>query len=223
MYKRLRTDALAPALRQGVLVDGQFQIRYWATVWSTLTMSDAAPSSREKKLRFIDDLYVHADCVAGRGALDEALYGVDETQLAFILESWFVSIINRSPGTTTDEARWRTGFDFVSTIATWLSKSPSPGHAVSNVERKLHRLTHMYKQLHVARPHHEGSQFFRRVEPRAGCAASQRASHRMERRFPRRPVRSRASLGTAQSRPERSLGLNLVPQDLSNASGDRGD
>jgi hypothetical protein len=61
----------------------------------------------------------------------KAIYRIDDARLASILESWFVSLVNKSPGTPTGEARWRVGFDFVSSTVTWLSKSSALGHDVT--------------------------------------------------------------------------------------------
>jgi len=107
MYKRLRANALPATLRQGVLVDHAGVPRFWATVWVTLSLSDAASSSAERKLRFLDSLYCHADSMMGCGALDAAIHRIDVASLASILESWFVSIVNRGASTPNDEARWR--------------------------------------------------------------------------------------------------------------------
>lgn len=152
MFKRLTSDFLPPALRQDFLVDQTGVPRYWATIWSTLTLNDVAPSSREKKLRFLDSLYVHADETVGPGSLDRALCPFDEPLIATILESWFISIVNHGNNSQSDEARWRTGFEFVSQTATWLSKATLPGEDSRGIELKLHRLSHLYGQLHVARP-----------------------------------------------------------------------
>lgn len=152
MFKRLTSDFLPGTLRHDLLVDPHGIPRYWATIWATLALNDVAPSSREKKLRSLESLYLHADDTAGPGSLDRALCPFDETLVATILESWFVSIVNRGTRSSSDEARWRTGFDFVSQTATWLSKATFPGATSHNIELKLHRLSHLYGQLHVARP-----------------------------------------------------------------------
>jgi integrase len=152
MFKRLTSDLLPPTLRQDLLVDLAGVPRYWATIWSALTLNDVAPSSREKKLRFLESLYVHADETAGPGSLDRALCPFDEPLIATILESWFISIVNRGNSSPSNEARWRTGFEFVSSTVTWLSKSTLPGADSRGIELKLHRLSHLYGQLHVARP-----------------------------------------------------------------------
>lgn len=151
MFKRLTSDTLPASLRHDLLVDLAGVPRYWATIWSTLVLNDVAPSSREKKLRFLESLYIHADETAGPGSLDCALCPLDEPLLATILESWFISIVNRRSSSLGDEARWRTGFEFVSSMVTWLSKSTQPGEGLRSIELKLHRLSHLYGQLHVAR------------------------------------------------------------------------
>lgn len=152
MFKRLTSDFLPSTLRQDLILDLHGVPRYWATIWAALTLNDVAPSSREKKLRFLESLYVHADETAGPGSLDRALCPFDEPLIATILESWFISIVNRGDSSPSDEARWRTGFDFVSQTATWLSKATLPGATSHGIELKLHRLSHLYGQLHVARP-----------------------------------------------------------------------
>jgi integrase len=152
VFKRLTSDLLPSTLRQDILVDLAGVPRYWATIWSALTLNEVAPSTRDKKLRFLESLYVHADETAGPGSLDRGLCPFDEPLIATILESWFISIVNRGNSSPSDEARWRTGFEFVSSTVTWLSKSPLPGADSRGIELKLHRLSHLYGQLHVARP-----------------------------------------------------------------------
>jgi len=54
-----------------------------------------ADSTRLKKLRYLDNLYQHADELWGCGSLDDALASLDDGRLGQILESWFISIRNK--------------------------------------------------------------------------------------------------------------------------------
>lgn len=75
-------------------------------------------------------------------SLDDALGGLDDVRLAEILESWFVSIRNQAFVSSADELRWRTGFSFVSSVVTWLSKTTLPTERLKQIEARLHRLSH---------------------------------------------------------------------------------
>ncbi|WP_374347871.1 tyrosine-type recombinase/integrase [Chitinimonas sp.] len=125
--------------------------RYWATVWSIMAGAQLAPATLTKKLRYIENLYLHADYLRGNGALDEALAHLEEVILAEVLESWFVSIRNQATQTDADEARWQTGLDFVTSIVTWLSRSAIPNSRLKRIEERLHCLNFLYDQLHIRR------------------------------------------------------------------------
>ncbi len=144
-------DPQVPAPLRGVLLvdNAQRLPRYWAIVWSLMSSHDLAKSSQVKKLRYIENLYVHADRQLGVNALDDALGRLDDVVLAEILESWFISIRNQAFVGPADESRWRTGLAFVDSVVTWLSKSTLPTGRLQQIEARLHRLSHLYGQLHV--------------------------------------------------------------------------
>lgn len=125
--------------------------RYWAAVWSLLEGSSLARSSLTKKLRQIESLYAHTDLVFGPSFLDDALGTVNDALLSDMLESWFISIKNQSDIGPSDEARWRAGLSFVVCIITRLSKANLPTERLRRMEARLHRLSHLYGQLHVQR------------------------------------------------------------------------
>ena len=64
-------------LRGPILVDEFGLPRYWAAVWSTVSAAQLADSTHLKKLRYIENLYQHADQLLGRSALDDALGELD--------------------------------------------------------------------------------------------------------------------------------------------------
>jgi hypothetical protein len=76
---------------------------------------------------------------------------MNDSALAKILESWFISIRNQSVTTGSDEKRWQTGLSFVTSIVTWLSTSPSHNERLRQIEDRIHRLATLYQQLHVHR------------------------------------------------------------------------
>ena len=92
---------------------------------------------------------MHADRILGPNGLDDALADVDDGALADVLESWFVSIRNRSRATRADELRWHAGLGFVTDVLTWLSRSRIPDDRLRGIEERLHRLSTLYSQLHV--------------------------------------------------------------------------
>ena len=143
------SNSLVPASLSGpVLLDRHGLPRYWATVWSTASAGQLAASTHLKKLRYIDNLYAHAESLCGPGALDVALGSLDDATLAEILESWFVSIRNQPKTFGGDETRWQTGFGFVSSVVTWISKSGANSH-LQPIQSRLQQLSILYSQLHV--------------------------------------------------------------------------
>jgi integrase len=143
------SNAFVPASLSGpVLLDQHGLPRYWATVWSAASAGQLADSTHLKKLRYIENLYVHAESLRGPGALDDALGSLDDMALAEILESWFVSIRNQPKTFGGDETRWQTGLGFVSSVVDWISKSGANRH-LQLVQGRLQQLSILYGQLHV--------------------------------------------------------------------------
>jgi integrase len=152
----LLTDPLVPSsLRGALLIDNDQKLpRYWANVWALMSNHDLAASSQVKKLRYVENLYCHADRLFGKHALDDALASLDDVSLADILESWFISIRNQPIVGPADESRWRVGFAFVVSVITWLSKTTLPTDRLRHIEARLHRLSHLYGQLHIRQSRH---------------------------------------------------------------------
>jgi hypothetical protein len=113
-----------------------------------MTAGHLAESTHTKKLRYIEQLYSHADELRAHCSLDEALTVADDSCLATILESWFMVIRNRPAPTDNDEQRWITGLSFVTSVVGWVSKSDA-GKRIRRIEDRLHRLSTLYRQLHV--------------------------------------------------------------------------
>lgn len=150
MFIQLSHANVPRRLRGPILIDTFGFPRYWAAVWSTAATAEFAESTHIKKLRYIENLYCHADQLLGQSALDDALGALDEQRLATILESWFVSIRNRPNTTSADEKRWQTGLDFVSSVVAWVSKSQTD-ELMRGIDRRLQRLGTLYRQLHVSK------------------------------------------------------------------------
>ena len=151
MFQQLFGAAVPVALRGPLLVDDIGLPRFWTAVWSAMSAAQLADSTHTKKLRYLEDLYRHADSLHGANALDNALSELDDGVLAQILESWFVSIRNQPVVTGADEKRWQTGLGFVTAVVTWLSKSHVGDDRLRRIEQRLHRLSALYSQLHVRR------------------------------------------------------------------------
>ena len=151
MLEQLSDKLVPPGLRGPILVDQRGLPRYWAAVWATTSAAQLADSTHVKKLRYIENLYQHADQLRGMSALDDALGTLNDEVLAEILESWFVSIRNQPNGTDIDEKRWQTGLGFVTSVVTWVSKSQAADNRIRRIEERLNRLSTLYSQLHVRR------------------------------------------------------------------------
>ena len=148
MIIQLDNAQVPPNLKGPVLVDPKGIPRYWATVWSTATAGALADSTHLKKLRYLDNLYQHADDLRGCGALDDALASLDDEVLGQILESWFISIRNKPRTTPADETRWQVGFSFVMSVVSWIAKSNSD-RTLRQIEARLHQLSVLYSQFRV--------------------------------------------------------------------------
>lgn len=153
---RLLNDPQVPnSLRGALIVDDRYRLpRYWVNVWTSMSSSELAASTQIKRLRYVENLYAHADSLFGTSSLDDALGDLDDVRLAEILESWFISIRNQAYVGSADETRWRTGLSFVTAIVTWLSKTTLPTDRLRHIEGRLHRLSNLYGQLHVRKSKH---------------------------------------------------------------------
>lgn len=148
MIIQLDDSQIPQSLRGPILVDSKGLPRYWATVWSAVTTGALADSTHLKKLRYLDNLYLHADQLRSTGTLDDALTSVDDGALGQILESWFISIRNKPQTTPADETRWQVGFNFVRSVVSWIAKSDS-NRAMQQIEIRLHQLSVLYGQFRV--------------------------------------------------------------------------
>jgi len=149
MFIQIGTRAVPPILRGVVLVDSNHIPRYWSAVWLLVAGSQWATSTQTARLRYIENLYEHADRTFKINALDNALSELDEARLADILESWFVSLRNQPVATRSNEDRWQTGLAFVTSVANWLSKSADT--KMRQIEARLHRFSALYSQFHIRR------------------------------------------------------------------------
>jgi integrase len=149
MFTQLTAEIIPQQLR-GVAVVGTNQMpRYWPNIWILMAGHDWATSTQTVRLRYVESLYEHADLLWRPNVLDDALSALDGQALADILESWFISLRNQAIQTRSNEARWRTGLGFVTSVVTWLSASS--GAKLQAMEARLHRLSTLYSQLHIRR------------------------------------------------------------------------
>lgn len=179
MLKRLSCGWVPRNLQGPLLINGIGLPRYWATVWSVMSAAQLAESTHIKKLRCIEALYLHADNLYGESSLDAALGTSDEERLATILGSWFVAIRNQTEGLAGDEVRWRTGLAFVTTVLMWLPHDNAADHGTRPIALRLHRLSTLYRQLHVRKargtesirslPSSTVQALYEILEPEAAC------------------------------------------------------
>lgn len=143
------SDSIIPRNLLGpVLLDRRGIPRYWAAIWSIAAAGQLANSTHLKKLRYIGNLYLHADELCGDGALDDALGTLNDRALAEILESWFFSIRNQPRTSEADETRWQTGLGFATTVVTWVAKTDSDKH-LRKIESRLQQLSILYSQFRI--------------------------------------------------------------------------
>ena len=99
MFVQVSAAAVPRALQGVALVDSNHMPRYWAAVWLVIAGAQWATSTQTMRLRYIENLYEHADRSFKANALDDALSDLDDARLADILESWFVSLRNQPVAT----------------------------------------------------------------------------------------------------------------------------
>src|SRR5260370_22481057 len=92
VFQQLNGNLVPAALRGPALVSKTGVPRYWSAIWCAMSASDLADSTLTQRLRYVEDLYVHADELLGTGALDDALGTAPDQAVATILESRFISI-----------------------------------------------------------------------------------------------------------------------------------
>ncbi|KVD82943.1 hypothetical protein [Burkholderia ubonensis] len=73
MFVQIGADAVPRALRGVALVDGNHIPRYWAAAWLVVAGSQWATSTQTMRLRYVENLYEHADRAFKTNALDDAL------------------------------------------------------------------------------------------------------------------------------------------------------
>lgn len=147
MYSYLSRNNIPTELSGPLLIDQNGIPRYWATIWSIFSSGASAPSTLEKKLRFIETLYIFVDDLNGPGSLDQLLASLDIEEIGQAVEAYFISIRNR-PVTENSEKQWRTSLDFVKSILFWITKKEMQ----SKRFKKIQRLDILYTQLQVAKP-----------------------------------------------------------------------
>lgn len=153
MVLQVRLPEIPQRLHGAFLVDGCGLPRFWVTVWVQLALADLAELTRLGKLYAIERLYAYADELLGAGALDDALFSLDEARLGTILEGWFVSIRNQPQITSSDQERWRAGLDFVVAVTTWLAQGRPHENRLARLDARWQRLNLLYGQLQIQRPH----------------------------------------------------------------------
>lgn len=100
-------------LNQPLLIGGNLLPRFWSVVWTEIAMGSLSDNTKIAKLRCIEDFYKFVDSMHGDGSLDDALGFADFKFLSEMLESYFISLRNKSNRTFSDEVRWNTVRTFV--------------------------------------------------------------------------------------------------------------
>jgi len=152
MYINHLKHSLPKTLQTGFLVDANQRPRYWVVVWCSLFTGQLAEGTLIRKLRGIERLYQHAETLIGIGGLDAAIGQANYEVLAEVLESWFITIRNQPVATESLELQWQNGLHFVQTILAWLPNNKSSDGDRRKMEERLHKLNHLYRQLHINKP-----------------------------------------------------------------------
>ncbi|ANJ74978.1 tyrosine-type recombinase/integrase [Ralstonia insidiosa] len=151
MPLQVQQPEIPQRLHGAMLVDRCGMPRYWASVWAQFELANLAELTCLGKLYAVERLYSYADKLFGVGALDDALFSLDEARLGSILEGWFVSIRNQPQITGSDQKRWRAGLDFVVMVSTWLGHATQHENQLARLDARWQRLNLRYGQLQVQR------------------------------------------------------------------------
>lgn len=141
-----------------VIVDQVGLPRYWSTIWSMLYLNDLATSTKLGQLRRIDSLYKFADVHWGNGELDTAISELNIDLISKILESYFVSLINRPFITNETGKNWTDVFRFVKTMLYRInSVKKAKIEQFQQFEMKIKNIELSYSQLRLKRPRPQDS------------------------------------------------------------------
>jgi hypothetical protein len=78
LFQQIYNPLVPVALHGPLLTDQSGLPRYWSAIWSVVSSGQLAASTHTKKLRYIEDLYSHADRLRGKHALDDSLGSLNE-------------------------------------------------------------------------------------------------------------------------------------------------
>lgn len=131
--------------RSDVLVDDLGLPRFWAAVWVIYNGGNLAPATLNKKLRYLESLYVHTEGLGGD--LDDALAALDFEVLSTVLESFFATLRNVPNPVNSNINRWNTAFHFVKDICERLERDPSVGNKMEDIRARMARLENLYLGL----------------------------------------------------------------------------
>jgi len=148
MLKTHFASGIPKVLNEPLLIGNNLLPRYWASIWTAMSMGDLSHNTRIAKLRHIEDFYRFAEQLNGDGALDDALGLPNYELLSGILESYFVSLRNKPNRTAADEAKWRTVYEFATSVISWLPPDRTKGTLIEALKR-IQNLSTLYNQLHV--------------------------------------------------------------------------
>src|SRR5471030_2328249 len=81
MFVQISAEAVPRSLRGVLLADSNHIPRYWPSVWLVVAASQWATSTQTMRLRYIENLYEHADRSFRANALDDALSSLDDARL----------------------------------------------------------------------------------------------------------------------------------------------
>jgi integrase len=98
-----------------VLVDDDGVPRFWSLVWA-IYQPMVAKSTLQKKLRYVDAFYKHAQEIA-ESRLDSAIAGLDVEQLSSLLQGYYTHIGNSAPITPASQYKWSSATKFISDLA----------------------------------------------------------------------------------------------------------
>jgi hypothetical protein len=87
LFQQIYNPLVPVSLHGPLLTDQSGLPRYWSAIWSVVSSGQLAASTHTKKLRYIEDLYAHADRLRGKHALDDALASRQRGKAGTVVEA----------------------------------------------------------------------------------------------------------------------------------------
>ena len=142
----MRDASLPPVARGLVSINSLGVPRFWAVIWSDVLNPKLEPSSRQKYLTAIDQLYEAVNDQHGNDCLDRLIADSDGDALEECLLGFFAQLRNEAAVKNVDRSStWKFALDFV--VEMLRQAGNTAGTRANEIQAKVHRLETFYRNL----------------------------------------------------------------------------